>query len=1087
MNRFEYPFTRRGLVFVTATILIVVITIALSGSVSIRAQAPGQATKEPPVVVSPVVPPPIQINPPVSTPVPDGQGTSALAAQATQSGLEAIRFRAQERLIKGQPSTLSPNASKSSTNERANATKLPGTQDAGSKEPYLPPDYTSLLGAQDWALSLYEDFEDGLSTAWILEDLSNDGYERYWGINDLYAQIGSQSVWPAAGGADGLDPRRFWYTDNLNSWIEYEFDFSSMSDVFVSFGLWYDTEAEFDWIKFCVSTDFEHYSCDYWSGYSDGWTEQSYWLTSYAGYSQVWLAWVFQSDASVSAGYEGPFVDEIVVFGDDLSATPAPTPTPDPAGQLIQNGSFEEADHLLHWGRNSSPAGLGTVDNTTRPSFSQRPGDVDRPPLALADDEVSVAAIGVVSTTYVDGQWAAFLWQPSGQGQDFLYQAFDVPAGTTDMVINYWFAMTTGETAIDRDSFCASLWSIAPEERVIDLGCMDSINTTGYWRELLYTLTDEELARVEGQEVMLIFEMYNNGTADDYSVGWVDYVRVYATGQGAGAYLDPNEPNDDPDTATTIACGQKISGTIGDIMGGQDIDLFQVTNVPYGQIDVNIDAQVLIPPSALDSVVGLWDNGLTLLTWNDDDGVSYDSYLTYTNQIVGSTLYVSVESYGGAGSHDSFYNLTVECAGEGSGPPPGGTHIPDAAEDTWTVMLYLNAEDAGFESILTQYRKDIEKFIGSKSGFLDVVILYDGSGNGDTVRYEVQPNGNYTTGTNMWNMGELNMGHPDTLANFVIWAMEHYPAENYYLSVDDHGDGVYGISVDGTSNNDMLTPPELYSALKIATANGAKKIDIFDYEACLMGLTENAYDLRQWVDYVVFFEQISWGLDTYPSYFSDLAADDEPLQVGVRIVDRYHQQAMAENNGRGLPHTISFIDTGSLQAVSDAVSALGNALVSTNNKSAVDAARDRSQAFAADSDATNQARAEYIDLWDLADNVSSLARTQATNVKARVDAAVIHEKHASGKVGQYTWDHSGVHGLSIYYPPSKSSSAFENYVAERLYQMSQNGTWDEFLDWALVSGTRRGMNSFRTQDRFISEEDAFAFKDVYVPLILRLK
>ena len=87
----------------------------------------------------------------------------------------------------------------------------------------------------------------------------------------------------------------WWYTDNLASWMEYgPFDFSSLSDVFVSFGLWYDTEPAFDWVYFCASVDFVYYNCDYWSGSSGGWTDQAYWLTSYAGYSQVWLAWIFE-------------------------------------------------------------------------------------------------------------------------------------------------------------------------------------------------------------------------------------------------------------------------------------------------------------------------------------------------------------------------------------------------------------------------------------------------------------------------------------------------------------------------------------------------------------------------------------------------------------------------------------------------------------------------------------------------------------------------------------------------------------------------------------------------------------------------
>ena len=407
-------------------------------------------------------------------------------------------------------------------------------------------------------------------------------------------------------------------------------------------------------------------------------------------------------------------------------------------------------------------------------------------------------------------------------------------------------------------------------------------------------------------------------------------------------------------------------------------------------------------------------------------------------------------------------------------------------------MLYLNAEDASFEQTLTQYRKDIEAFVGTKSAFLNVVILYDGPSNSGlsdsgTTRYLVQPGGTYVVGTNKWARGELNMGDPDTLADFVTWAMDQYPAENYYLAVDDHGDGVYGISFDSTSNNDQLTPGELYSALKGATRNGARKIDLFDYEACLMGLAENAYDLRGWVDYVVFSEQISWGINTYPLYFSDLAATDTPLQVGQRIVRRYHAEAMVANGGRGYPHTISLIDTSKMGAVSSAVSGFGNAIKAIDTqtrKDAINGARGNSQAFAADNDATNPTRAEYIDLWDLADKASSLVPSQAAAVESAVDAAVVEERHANGGYGGYTWDHKGVHGLSIYYPATKSSSAFIHYTAPSIYQMSQDGTWDEFLAWAVPSGDRRGMNASRTQSK-LAGGDAFASRYIYLPAIFR--
>jgi len=53
-----------------------------------------------------------------------------------------------------------------------------------------------------------------------------------------------------------------------------------------------------------------------------------------------------------------------------------------------------------------------------------------------------------------------------------------------------------------------------------------------------------------------------------------------------------------------------------------------------------------VPPSALDSVVGLWDSNLFLVTWNDDGSVSCVLCVTYTVESA-DTFYISVESCSG--------------------------------------------------------------------------------------------------------------------------------------------------------------------------------------------------------------------------------------------------------------------------------------------------------------------------------------------------------------------------------------------------------------------------------------------------------
>ncbi len=494
-------------------------------------------------------------------------------------------------------------------------------------------------------------------------------------------------------------------------------------------------------------------------------------------------------------------------------------------------------------------------------------------------------------------------------------------------------------------------------------------------------------------------------------------------------------------------------------------------------------------------------DGTTLLAYNDDDGVTYDSYIAYTNTVAATTLYASLTSYAGDGAAAYTYELQTECNAT-SAPPTGGAAAPPPA-DTWTVMLYLNAEDPNFEATLRNYRTAIEGFIGGKSAFLTVTILYDGPANsafGDsgTTRYVVQPGGAYTNGVNRISRGEENMGDPATLRDFVDWSMSLYPAENYFLAIDDHGDGVYGTSVDSASAGDQLTPPEIYSALKDATQNGDpnRKIDILDFEACLMGLAENAYDMRQWADYVVFSQQISWGINTYPVYFSDLAAADTPLTVGGRIIDRYSVGATAGN----FPHTISLIDTSQMPAVRTATDNLANALISYvggNGVANVLQARGDSQAFAATLiQATNPDFAEYVDLADFAAQAGArglVSPAIAAAVRGAVDAAVVAERHVSGGVRQgnstFQWEHGDASGLSIYYPLDRGSQAFTLYTTPSLYQMSVDGTWDDFLKAGVPAGTgggggRGGMSSSRAQDRLLSG-NTFVSVKVYLPVLRR--
>ena len=184
------------------------------------------------------------------------------------------------------------------------------------------------------------------------------------------------------------------------------------------------------------------------------------------------------------------------------------------------------------------------------------------------------------------------------------------------------------------------------------------------------------------------------------------------------------------------------------------------------------------------------------------------------------------------------------------------------------------------------------------------------------------------------------MGDPRNLVNFTKWAAQNYPADHYYLAVDDHGNSIAGIAWDDSSDDDNLTPPELYAALKEITNNGARKIDVLDWEACLMQTFEGAYDVRNFANYLFGFESVSYGGNTYPKYFENLTASSTPAQFVQSALDAYFA-------GRSGAVVGSVLDLSQIGAVQGAVDNLADALLSQlgTQKDAMTAARTAAQKF----------------------------------------------------------------------------------------------------------------------------------------------
>jgi hypothetical protein len=163
-------------------------------------------------------------------------------------------------------------------------------------------------------------------------------------------------------------------------------------------------------------------------------------------------------------------------------------------------------------------------------------------------------------------------------------------------------------------------------------------------------------------------------------------------------------------------------------------------------------------------------------------------------------------------------------------------------------MMYQNADDE-----LLEYYIHFDVMAAENIGSTDEVAIvaqldryqegFTGDGNWSTARrYYLNKNGNLDSiqSEMIVDLGEVDSGNVETLVDFVIWAMDTYPAENYALILSDHGMGWFGGYTDGDNNNmDGIYLPALESALSyIVTQTGIGQLDIIGFDACLMAHME---------------------------------------------------------------------------------------------------------------------------------------------------------------------------------------------------------------------------------------------------------
>jgi photosystem II stability/assembly factor-like uncharacterized protein len=402
------------------------------------------------------------------------------------------------------------------------------------------------------------------------------------------------------------------------------------------------------------------------------------------------------------------------------------------------------------------------------------------------------------------------------------------------------------------------------------------------------------------------------------------------------------------------------------------------------------------------------------------------------------------------------YTLTPTRAGYSFAPPIRSVAVPpnktgqdfsasDGAAATWTIMLYL-AGDNDLEIALERAIKALEKLPGSPA--ITVVALFDGFRPGDTRRLVIQPGGSYTPGIDSWALGELNLGDPQILADFITWSRTNYPATYTYLAVADHGRGLTGVAWDDTSG-DYLSNADMRVALAAATGGGQQKIDVLHYDTCLMALLETGYQAKDYANFMVASENLGWSVFAYDSYIQQIGVSTTPRELAGRVATAYFQDPRLQ----GHPRTISTLDLSRAVALRQALDTLAGKLRANLPalKATIADIRTTTQKFSSRDYYRISNEDEYLDLYDLVDKLARFApnaevQQAALAVRDAITAALVAEYHQSGSWnGAETWNLDQAHGVAIYFPPHAAGRDYAGYASHTLVEFTRDSLWDEFL------------------------------------------
>jgi len=403
---------------------------------------------------------------------------------------------------------------------------------------------------------------------------------------------------------------------------------------------------------------------------------------------------------------------------------------------------------------------------------------------------------------------------------------------------------------------------------------------------------------------------------------------------------------------------------------------------------------------------------------------------------------------------------------------------PAANQSSWTVILYASIDNIQFGSFPTDLWGMTDNLLAGLGTItkpkVPVIILYDGTKKGDSrilalhLRRPIDDQGE-VIGEN----GEVNYGDPETMARFIIWTAQHFPAQHYLLGLCHHY-GWKGYNTDenspGPLGMDILTLPEHALALEMVREKGVV-LDVIWFEACSITMLETLYQYSRDARFVVGNEDT---IDFYEEFNRPIRAlraisknpGMTPEEVAIMMVDKTPLFTPSLVSNQFLPYSFALNpkspgDRPELKRMGDLWQPTQFAF-SSQGVMEVKLALDQLCQYLLDNlnglyPRIQKARKNakeytlypwYVDLWDFADLLEKSSQDQklkilCLNLKQKINGSLVAQKKPRSA--------KHYHGILIMFPIDRKEferETINQFADNNSYfdlQFSKEGLWDDFL------------------------------------------